>query len=233
MQSTKTLALMAVLVSLTMAGTAFSDPIPLPKRSDHCGTRPCKPQEPAESSRPTLKRLSLNPYGSQLDNGASFVFTAYRAPIVLPEGRPAFYHGFTVPDDYKGGPLVLELLVESEATACDFHLRHDILYQMGVHSGNVTGDLRALGASSFPFSFPSVNSIRFDAPDTPDDTIKLRYEIIDGPFEPGDGIHFGLFRVAGGNDVLDTCELPLHVGGMSIVYNEHPGLQGPGGFASN
>ena len=236
MQSTKIVVLAAVLVSLTLAGTTAPSHAQFGPQDQLCKTPPCRPHEPTEpatSSQSTTKRLSLNPYGSQLDGGASFLFHHGRAPIVLPTGRPAFYHGFSVPDDYKGGPLVIELLVESEAVGCNFNLRHDLLFRMGMDSGNVTGDLRALSASSFPFGFPSVNAIQFAAPGNPDETVKLRYEIVYTPLEPGDGIHFGFFRVAGAQDAYDSCDLPLHVGGMSIVYDEHPGLQGPGGLESN
>ena len=45
------------------------------------------------------KRLSLNPYGSQLDADATFVLSTNEAPIVLPaDARPTFFNGFTIPD---------------------------------------------------------------------------------------------------------------------------------------
>ena len=234
----------AALISLTMTGNAFSGTQQIPNRSDHCDTRPCKPQEPvesADSSRPTTKRLSLNPYGSQLDHGASFILSGYDAPIILPEnGFPKFHHGFTIPDDYQGGPLILELLVESEATSCDFHMRQTALFRMGVGEphdwGGASDGLSPLDASDVLYSLPLGNGIVFTAPATPKESVQVRFKISDEgfsrPFEPGDGIHFGIFRVAmlfAGHD-LDTCDLPLRVGGMSIVYNKHLGLQGPGGL---
>ena len=202
MQFTKTLA--AVFVSLTMAGSAIpsnAEFFPQEPQEPPCKTPPCKqhePTEPAHSPQSTMRRLSLNPYGSLLEEPASIDYTQAHAPIELPAGRPGFAQGFTVPEDYKGGPLVVELLVESEAVGCNFNLRNDFVRYMGMHSGNGTGGLKALSASSFPYSLPHYSSLLFAAPNDPDETVKLRFEITEGPFEPGDGIHFGLYRVAGG-----------------------------------
>ncbi len=183
------------------------------------------------------KRLSLNPYGSQLDNDAIFLLSSSHAPIVLPsEFRPTFYNGFTIPDDYKGGALTLELLVESEAVNCSFHLRPDALFRMRLRRsgefGNTGVGFEGRNASTTPFSLAAGNGIVFAAEDIPHETVRVRFEISDEgediPLAPGDGIHFGIFRETNGND--DTCSLPLHVGGMSIVYNNRRGLAGPGGF---
>ena len=182
------------------------------------------------------KRLSLNPYGSELDNDASFVLSQSRAPIVLPaEFRPVFYNGFTIPDDYKDGPLTIELLVESDATHCDFHLRPDGMLRMRLRkfgdTGNAYADFEARDASTTPYSLPG-GGIVFAAEDVANETVRVRFEISDEghdhPLAPGDGIHFGIFRETNGN--YDTCSLPLHVGGMSVVYSDRRIPGAPGGF---
>lgn len=183
------------------------------------------------------KRLSLNPYGSQLDNDAEFLL-GERAPIVLPsEFRPAFYNGFTIPNDYKGGDLMLELLVETDATGCSFHLRTDATHRMQVRgAGDPVGapvDLIPMNATTTPYGLTNPTGIVFAAEDVAGDTIRIRWELNDNDhsnaFAPGDGIHFGIFRETSGN--YDTCEDNLHVGGMSIVYNRDRGLGAPGGYA--
>lgn len=182
------------------------------------------------------KRLSLNPYGSQLDNDASFVLSQSRAPIVLPaEFRPTFYHGFTIPDDYEGGPLTVELLVESDATNCDFHLRPDGMLRMRLRkfgdTGNAYADFQGQDASTTPHGIVA-NGVVFAAADVANETVRVRFEISDAghdhPLAPGDGIHFGIFRETNGN--YDTCSLPLHVGGMSVVYSDRRIPTGGGGF---
>lgn len=181
-------------------------------------------------AKPTLKRLSLNPYGSHLEE-ASFVQSQSQAPIIFPPNyRPALAHGFTIPDDYKGGSLTLVLLVESQATNCDFHLRPNFLFRMqvGAEPSDTGAEFRALKASTTPFTLIN-GGIVFAAPDTVKETVEVQFEISDEgsprPFQPGDGIHFGLFReTLSGNEApdRDTCYHPLHIGGMSIVYSDSP-----------
>ncbi len=182
------------------------------------------------------KRLSLNPYGSRLDNDATFVLSQSQAPIVLPaEFRPTFWHGFTIPDDYVDGPLTVELLVESDATACSFHLRPDAMFRMRLRelgdAGNAFADFLGEDASTTPWGIVQ-NGVVFAAADVAGETVRVRFEITDDEsdhaFAPGDAIHFGLFRETNGN--YDTCSLPLHVGGMSVVYSDRRILTGPGGF---
>lgn len=182
------------------------------------------------------KRMSLNPYGSQLDNDASFVLSQSRAPIVLPaEYRPSFWHGFTIPDDYKDGPLTVELLVESDATNCDFHLRPEGMLRMRLRKlgevGNAYAEFEGRDASTTPYGVVS-GGVVFSASDVANETVRVRFEISDEghdhPLAPGDGIQFGVFRETNGN--YDTCSLPLHVGGMSVVYSDRRLPGAPGGF---
>lgn len=174
------------------------------------------------------QRLSLNPYGSFLEGGASFIASQSDGAVILPTGRPQLSHGFTVPQDYKGEPLVLEVLVASEDTYCTFALRTSFLFV------SRAGEVGPIGTN-----FPGMDAttthtannhgVYFQAPVVAQEAVLVRYGIeeFSQPLEPGDAISFGLFRAAATSDPDDTCEMPLHVSGMSIIYNDR---SAPGGL---
>lgn len=215
MDTAKIRAFLVIISCLWIPGTSYSDPPNL------CIDPPCKPLRQTD-------RLSLNPYGSSLRNGAHFVQSAFDAPISLPdEARSSFFHGFTIPENYTGGPLTLELLVEGFDTGCTFVLSAGALFRMGVGEPRDFGDavdgLEALDASS-PHAISSDHrALGFAAADTPQGTVRVRFVMTDEgfsrPLQPGDALNFGITRLAlSALDHWDDCGTDLGIGGMSVVY---------------
>jgi len=173
----------------------------------------------AALAAPAPKSISLNPYGSELDNGAYFTLSKFEAPLNLPSGRPEFAHGFTVPQDYEKGPLIVRLLVESDDTECVFHLRPNYLYHMSDGEVGFSGTNFVGLDASVPFALID-DGVAFVAPAISQETVEVRFEITEFnlPIVPGDGMNFNIFRAASVDDQVDGCEGPLRVGGMVILY---------------
>jgi hypothetical protein len=97
--------------------------------------------------------------------------------------------------------------------------------------GNAYAEFQGRDSSTTPYGVVG-GGVVFAAADVANATVRIRFEISDEghdhPLAPGDAIHFGIFRETNGN--YDTCSLPLHVGGMSVVYSNRRILSGPGGF---
>jgi len=183
---------------------------------------------PPNSYAQELVRLSLNPFGAHLDNGASLIASGFDAPIRLPANQnlPGFALGFTIPNDYKPNtPLRIVILWESPATKCIFALRPSFLFRaregQPSNFSDAAGGLTPLRAST-PFSLAG-DTITMAAPDTAHQTASVRFRITRTPVEfptlrQGDAINFGVFR--GDRQSGDTCNDGLGVAGVSIIYDK-------------
>ncbi len=170
-------------------------------------------------------RLSLNPYGVAVGNGASVIQSGFDAPIRLPKsGNPTFAIGFTIPLDYVANtPLKVQILWETPSTACSFFLGTSFLFRARAgqpqDSGSASAGLLPVNAST---TFTVIgDGIRMDAPATAQQTARVRFDIMPTPSEfptlqAGDAVNFGLSRHSA--DANDTCSEELGIAGISIGY---------------
>jgi hypothetical protein len=173
-------------------------------------------------------RLSLNPYGAFLEDGATLILSGFDAPLRLPanNGTPSFALGFTIPQDYAPDTrLQVVILWETPATQCTFSLRAGALFRARVgvprDFGFASGGLDPVSAStSFTLIFPQ--TIVMDAPPTAHQTARVTFSITPTPGEfptlrRGDAVNFSIFREDGVAE-NDTCTQELGIAGISIVY---------------
>ena len=181
---------------------------------------------PAQAAK--VLRLSLNPLGAILDDGAIVQLSGGNAPLLLTgnSGVPNFGLSFTIPNDYKSDtPLILEIVWEAYETDCNFLLAPNLLYRSrpgeAADGGGASSGLIALEATT-DFTL-SGGRIQMAAPATEQESAKVRFEIggDDEEFpslDQGDGITFGIFRDDRGSE--DSCTGELGISGISIVYEK-------------
>ncbi len=77
-----------------------------------------------EVAQGTVRRASLETPSAALGGGATYQASGYAGPLRLPPtGTPSISYGFTIPDDFRSGPLPLEVQVGSPSASCKVVLR--------------------------------------------------------------------------------------------------------------
>jgi hypothetical protein len=164
-----------------------------------------------------------------MDGGASLIGSGYDGPIRLPANNafPSFALGFTIPHDYvANADLIVEIVWETPATGCNFHLRPSFLFRARAGHprdfGGASSGLNAVDATTtFTIGPGNAQQITMAAPATAHDGAKVRFRLFPVPGEfptlqPGDAVDFGIARYDA--DPRDTCTQVLGVAGISIVY---------------
>jgi hypothetical protein len=154
--------------------------------------------------------LSLNPYGANLEGGAS-IGSGFTGAIVLPNtGVPSFALGFTVPEDFVGQNLTIRLIWNTASSGCTFSLNPSFISRARPNHPDITG------AASGGLSGETILKASSNAGEgaLAEYTVSPSQGFAD--IQPGDAMLFGLFRRT--DSINDTCTGSLTVKGISVRY---------------
>lgn len=163
------------------------------------------------------RRLSINPYGSDISQGgasgpgATFSLGSSGGgslgAIVMPDpagGTSKFSVGFTLPDDYAPGTdIFLRVIWRSQAISCVVDLRNNSVNWTSPGALNQNGAL----IRDAQMVAPNDNRISMET------RFRLNFVPLP-PFAAGDAFTLGLFR----SPSLDSCSGALYIQGLAIEY---------------
>ncbi|MBB5208250.1 hypothetical protein [Chiayiivirga flava] len=163
------------------------------------------------------RRMSINPYGSDIAQGSSsgpgatygigFSPEGSLGAIAMPDpsgGLSKFSIGFTLPDDYAPGTeIYLRVVWRSQAISCVIDLRNNNVNWARPGALNDNGAL----IKDATMLAPNDNRLSMET--------KFRFNFVPRPpFAGGDTFILGLFR----SSTLDSCDGTLYIQGLAIEY---------------